>query len=381
MMSRWKIGLAAVALATAIGLVEAIQAYLGASARGFRLDWSQAMGATMPSWYVLLLLLPPTCWMASRFRLDDQNWRNYLVHIIASTVFASVHLAIGSWISGYLLQPAVQMSFLQNLGRLLSIYFVVNTLFYWLLVGGYYAFDYSRRYRERERAAAELALERSRLEASLTRANLDALRMQLNPHFLFNTLNTISVLAMKGEKQSVVHMISRLSDLLRLSLENRQQTVSLGEELEILQRYLEIEEIRFRDRLTVCYDIDEQILNAEVPTLLLQPLVENAIRHGIARQRGAGRIDVGGERMNGRINLWVRDTGEGFRPEDIAAGTGVGLSNTAARLEQLYGSDQQLQRANAPDGGAIVTITIPYRQVRPSESVNAVEEIWTGSAH
>ena len=377
--SRWKIGLALLGLATLIGLAEAAQVYVGVVAQGREIPWARAMVATMPSWYVLALLLPPCIWLARRFRLDDSEWRTAVaIHLLASVLFTAVHIGLSSWFTDYVLTSAAPpVSFFRNLARPLTIYFVLDTLFYWALVGGYYAFDYGRRLRERERTAAELALKTSRLETSLSRANLEALRMQLNPHFLFNTLNTISVLALKGEKQRVVRMINRLSDLLRLSLENSRQTITLAEEIDFLQRYLEIEQVRFRDRLTVRFDVPENLLDAEVPSLLLQPLVENAVLHGVNQQLDGGVIEIAARRELGRMILTVRDSGPGFPADQICNGTGVGLGNTAARLEQLYGLDHELQRENGEKGGAIVTIAVPYREL-PREAQEEME--WRKSA-
>jgi two-component system LytT family sensor kinase len=376
----WKSAGALLVLTTLIGIAEGTQVYVGAGAQDRAIPWLRALSATMPSWYVLALLLPIVVWLARRYRFDGANWRVSLpVHLVASLLFTLVHLAISSWISDYLLLAGPSgVGFIQNLTRLFTMYFVLDSLFYWGLVGGFYAFDYGRRFRERERVASELALKASRLETSLSHANLEALRMQLNPHFLFNTLNTISVLAMKGERQRVVRMINRLSDLLRLSLENNRQTISLGEELDFLQRYLEIEQVRFRDRLTVKVDVPEDLLDAEVPSLVLQPTVENAVLHGVNRQLEGGAIEISAQRAGDRLILCVRDTGSGFPSENSRNGTGVGISNTAARLEQLYGVDQEFKRENRPDGGAMVTIAIPYR-VLPRETQEE-EVLWKRSA-
>jgi sensor histidine kinase YesM len=264
----------------------------------------------------------------------------------------------------YVLSRGVQpWSLSESMSRLLTTFFVVELLTYFAVVGAYNAYDYGRRYREREGQAARLALRTSRLEASLSRAKLDSLRMQLNPHFLFNTLNAISVLAMKGERDGVVRMLMLLSDLLRLSLENRQHVLSLRDELAILDRYLEIENVRFRDRLTVERDIDPAVLDAEVPSLLLQPLVENAIRHGISRRAGPGVVRVEAGAVDGEwLELRVLDTGPGIEAAATSDGTGVGLANTRARLEQLYGSRQQLTLADRPEGGACATVRLPLRQ-------------------
>jgi sensor histidine kinase YesM len=150
---------------------------------------------------------------------------------------------------------------------------------------------------------------------------------------------------MKGERQRVVRMINRLSDLLRLSLENARQTITLGEEVDFLQRYLEIEQVRFRDRMTVLVDVPDELLDAEVPSLILQPVAENAVIHGVSQVREGGLIEISARRENGRLMLKVQDTGPGF-PDSVVE-EGVGLSNTAARLEQLYGMDHEFKRSTA----------------------------------
>jgi two-component system LytT family sensor kinase len=377
--SRSKLTLAALGLATLISFAEATQVYLGVGAQGREIPWLRAMATTFPSWFVLALLLPPTFWLCRRFRLDSPSrGKAVVVHLLASVAFTAVHMGLASWFSDYVFTSTpLNIGFFLNLARLLTIYFMIDTLFYWAIVGGYYAVDYGHRLREREKTASELALKTSKLETSLSRANLEALRMQLNPHFLFNTLNTISVLAMKGEKQRVVRMINRLSDLLRLSLENHRQTISLAEEIDFLQRYLEIEQVRFRDRLTVHVDVPEDLLDAEVPSLVLQPLVENAVIHGVGQQLDGAQIEILARRDVDELILTIRDTGPGFREEQIRNGNGVGLGNTTARLEQLYGSNHRLERSNGPDGGAVVTITIPYGDL-PREYQEEVE--WRKSA-
>lgn len=362
---KWKFWLALLGVATLVGLLEGAQAFAGRSAMGRPVPWSRALGSTMPSWYVLVGLLPGIIWMSQRFPFEPGRWQRGLpLHLAAAMLFAVLHITAFTWLSDYVLLPGAeqQWSLRMSVSRLLSIYFVVELVTYFALVGAYHAYEYSRRYRERESAAAQLALKASRLEASLSRANLDSLRTQLNPHFLFNTLNAISVMAMKGERQGVVRMLTLLSDLLRLSLDHTQQVVSLREELEILDRYLEIEHVRFRDRLTLERDIDPAVLDAEVPSLLLQPLVENAIRHGISRRPGTGIVRVEAEIVNGDcVELRVLDTGPGVDGVPSRDGTGVGLANTRARLEQLYGSRQELILASRPEGGACTTVRLPLR--------------------
>ena len=366
-----RISLWVVVGALAVGLVEATQVWLGVNAAGGQMTFIRAMKVTIPSWFVLAALAPAVFWVAWRFPLFEEAVpRNWAIHGVAAVVFALTSLVIGSWISDYVLRGMPNAPpFLANLRRLLTAYGTINLFSYAALVGVWHAWLYSRRLRERERHAAELAVRASRLEASLTNAKLEALRMQLNPHFLFNTLNTVSVLAMKGERASVTRIVGRLSDLLRLSLDNTRQLVPLHEELQFLDGYIEIEEVRFRDRLTVVRDIQPAALEAEVPSLILQPLVENAIRHGIGRSASGGEVRIVGAVRGGRLHLEVRDTGPGFTaPGGRSSGSGIGLQNTRARLEELYGGASFFEFGDGETGGGVVHMAIPYRRAERTAS-------------
>lgn len=367
----------ALVAATVVGLGEAAQVHFGSVNAGRPLGWGRSLSATMPSWYVLASLIPFVLFIARRYPLESlKRARSIAVHMGAAVIFAFAFLMVTSYLSDYVFTQSVKASYMSNLWRLFSFYFVGLIVQYWGIVGVYFAVVYSQRYREKERTAAELALKASRLEASLTRANLEALRMQLNPHFLFNTLNTISVLALKGERQRVARMLSRLSDLLRLSLENDRQTLSLREELEFLERYLEIEEVRFRDRLSVDMDVEEAAYEAEVPSLILQPIVENAVKYGFSQTIGPGRISITCRVRSNMLELEVADTGPGFSEAgNVGAwggeSTGVGISNTRARLEQLYGGNYTLDMMNRPEGGGVVRIRVPY--IRKSDDAQSDE--------
>ena len=215
------------------------------------------------------------------------------------------------------------------------------------------AFDYYRKYRERELRAAEL-------EKRLAQAKLQALQMQLNPHFLFNTLHSISSL-MHKDVEAADRMIMRLGDLLRAALESSDtQEVGLRQELEFLKRYLEIEQTRFGDRLKIKLNIAPDTLEAQVPNLILQPLVENAIKHGIEPRSKPGCIELSAHRVNGELALEVCDNGVGLR-DDQAIDEGVGLSNTRARLRELYGEAHRFELRAGPEGGLLVHLTIPFK--------------------
>jgi two-component system, LytTR family, sensor kinase len=364
-LKSWKYWVATFGAALLIGLAEAVQLYASTQPTTRPMAFSRAASATMPSWLTLALFLPLVLLLAERFPLTRATWRRaLLVHVPAAVAFAVAVIALASWLSDYVFFDGFPLGYLDNMRRLLGAYFILDVGYYCTFVAGFYAVDYQRKYRAQEQAAAELALKASRLEGSLARANLETLRMQLNPHFLFNTLNAVSVLALKGERHNVVRMLTRLSDLLRLALENAQQLVPLAEELAFLEPYIEIEQVRFRDRLQIITDIPPETLDAEVPSLLLQPLVENAVRHGIARRTAAGTIEIRALAADGRLCLEVRDSVPGF-PRGGADGierAGVGLANTRARLEQLYGTDHSFRLANAPGGGAVVSVEIPFRR-------------------
>lgn len=199
----------------------------------------------------------------------------------------------------------------------------------------------------------------SRLEGQLAQAHLQMLKMQLHPHFLFNTLNAISAL-MHRDVDAADRMITQLSDLLRLALEkDERHQVRLDAELDFLHHYLAIEQIRFHDRMQVEIDVAPECLGAQVPRLILQPLVENAIRHGIAMRSAAGRLHISARRRDGRLALTVADDGPGL-PPGRPLRPGVGLANTQARLEQLYGNDYVLELVNADEGGLEVRLDIPF---------------------
>jgi sensor histidine kinase YesM len=226
-------------------------------------------------------------------------------------------------------------------------------LVYWLIIAIYQGIDYYRKFIDKE-------LRASQLEARLVTAQLDALRMQLHPHFLFNTLNSVSVL-MRRDADQAERMLVQLSSLLRVTLaRNAAHEVQLRQELDILEAYLEIERIRFQDRLTVRMHIDPPALDALVPQLFFQPLVENAIRHGIATRESGGEIDIQAECRNGVVRLEVRDNGPGLTARGDQLVEGIGLSNTRSRLAYLYGTASSLSIRNGEDGGLIVAATVPF---------------------
>jgi LytS/YehU family sensor histidine kinase len=199
------------------------------------------------------------------------------------------------------------------------------------------------------------------LEIRLAQANLRALKMQLHPHFLFNTLKSIAALVRKNENRTAIKMLVQLGDFLRLALENKGvQEITLQQELDFLERYLDIEKIRFQERLTVCVEAEPAVLDAYVPNMILQPLVENAIHHGIAPHADAGRIEIRAHLEDGQLVMQVRDDGPGLDPNRQSRREGVGLTNIRERLENLYGKVYDFSLHNAEEGGLVAGITIPF---------------------
>lgn len=342
---------------TIFGLFMAGQVYFVSVRFGKGMAWSLALLSEMLYAYLWAALTPLVVWLGRRYRLERQHLAGRLaLHVPASLLFAMLHKAIyGIAILHIRAQasgsPVTGEAFFQQVMTFLD----YGVLLYWMIISIDYAVDYYRRYQEK-------ALRAAQLETQLAHAQLQALKMQLQPHFLFNTLNAISVLIQK-DPELARQTLGRLSDLLRTTLDSGGvQFVTLGAELAFLDRYLQIERTRFGDRLQVEMAIAAETTAALIPNLILQPLVENAIRHGVSGQRGPAILKISAQRHNGNLHLEVRDNGRGLPPAfDPAGQTGIGLRNTRGRLEQLYGRDYRLTLANAEAGGTIVALDIPYR--------------------
>jgi two-component system LytT family sensor kinase len=344
---KWPLGFA---FWTLIGLSFAFQFYISSAKAGMDVTWKQAVSYALGDWYVFALLSIPVVWLAGRFQFESgRRALSLAVHVPCSLIFSLGYMVlralIGTWQS--------EASFAEAFQPLLVKTWHFNLLIYWVIVAVSFAFGYYGKFRERELRAAEL-------EKSLAQAKLHALQMQLNPHFLFNSLHSVSAL-MHQDVEAADRMVVRLSDLLRAALDNSgAQEVALRDELKFLQSYLEIEKIRFGQRLTVFTEIPADLLDARVPNLILQPLVENAIRHGIEPHAKPGRIELRAQRMNGELTLEVSDNGAGVDDANEVS-DGIGLSNTRTRLRTLYGEAHRFELGNRPEGGMRVRLTIPFR--------------------
>jgi two-component system, LytTR family, sensor kinase len=350
---------------TFLAILESSKAYLTSQLRELPIPIEYILIGNFPWWYFWALLTPAALWIGRRFPLDGVPRARVIgVHLVAAFVLSCIHLGLTGalyWRTNTRVILAVP-SATEQIRRFFDNYLFLDLLTYAAIIGAYFAFSFYHRFREEEIATTRLQLHAARLESTMNQAQLDALRMELNPHFLFNTLNAISGLVRRRENDAAVRMLARLGDLLRLTLERgAAQEVPLDTELAYLQGYLDIEQIRFHDRLTVDMRIADDTLGALVPTLILQPLVENAVRHGIALSPGPGRVSVTAVRSNGDLVIDIEDTGAGFRSTRPDGRTGVGLTNTRSRLERLYGPRGRLQLGAGTAGGALVSIVMPFR--------------------
>ncbi|HXG48456.1 MAG TPA: sensor histidine kinase [Methylomirabilota bacterium] len=356
--NRWLRWLGVAAFWTLVGLAFAGQLYLSRANVGAPVSWRFAIERALADWYVFALLSIPAFRLARRFHVERATWvRPLAFHVAAGAMFSLGWMALRAAVEQILSASAGQrIGFQEAFSHALVATFSFNVMVYWAVVAVAHAFDYYRKFTERELRAAEL-------ERRLSEARLQALQMQLNPHFLFNTLNAIASL-MHFDVAAADRMIARLSELLRYTLESTDaQEVSLAQELDFLRRYIEIQQVRFGPRLEVREEIAPEVLAAQVPNLVLQPLVENAVAYGVAPHSRPGCIVLGARRTGDALQLEVRDNGDGL-PAGRAFKEGVGLSNTRSRLQQLYGPAHRMELLPAAEGGLAVRITIPWR-VKP----------------
>jgi two-component system, LytTR family, sensor kinase len=318
--------------------------------------------------YISALLTPLIVWAGRRWPLERNNLaRTIPLHIALSIAWACSRLMMEwvfhlSWNQFWPIEPPITVR--SEITLLFIFGFHTAIVAYWVVFSIQTAIRNYSRFQEREQAALRADLRSSQLETQVAQARLGALKAQLQPHFLFNTLNAIVVLVRQQKGQQAEETLARFSDLLRAVLADMEaQEVTLGRELEYLKLYLSIEQLRFSDRLRVDIDVDSELLDAAVPHMGLQPIVENAIRHGVGQRASFGAIGIVARRVGDELHVTVRDDGPGFAVKSGSAGLGLGLSNTRARLAQLYGGKSQLRTGAAPGGGAEVTMILPYHFV------------------
>lgn len=354
------------AAATVLGVATAAWMYIIGRTEGMPRPALPTLGFVLPFWYLWALFTPLVVWLSQRYAVERGHViARSAMHCGIAGVLSLVHTAIR-----FALEPAIrehspsdphsQWHFLWSLATL---ELPAHLFIYGAILGGTLLLQYHRHLRERELAA-------TRLRGELADARMQALRMQLNPHFLFNALNSIAMLVRDAEREAAVDTLEALSDLLRYVLDDsRRQEVPLRRELEFVERYLAMEKIRFQDRLVVCTKVEPDALDALVPNLVLQPIVENAIRHGVENRASPTTVTVGASTDRQMLRLWISDDGPGVRDTAAARSSrGVGISNTRRRLAQLYGDEASLDVEGGFPSGAVVTITLPLGTVLPAGS-------------
>lgn len=340
-----------------IAAVAILVSFAGRSLAGLETEPLLAVQIVL-DWGLWAAAAPLIVLLVRRWPLDRPSWsRGIGRHLVISAAVALVELALFAVISGWVAPLAGVEP--PPLGRaypsIVSLWYPYAMLIYWVIAIGTNAVAVSRRERRRE-------LETMQLREELTRAQLDALRMQLHPHFMGNVLNTVSVFVREGRTEEAGDLAVALGDLLNRALRTiDQDTVPLREELDFVRGYLAIEKQRFPERLSVAETIDPVLLDEPVPTMILQPLVENAMRHGIARDRAAGRIEIAARIEAGALVLTVRDDGPGPGAVSENGGHGLGLSNLSRRLERMYGAEGRVSLLRDPTGGARAVVRFPRR--------------------
>ncbi len=355
---RWRRWAIIIGVWAAFGLVASAQHHISSSlSRGVDLPWSISFRLQLPVAMIWALATPGIQWLGRRFPIDRDHWATSLpIHAVACAGFIFA-LVLGYVVhTNLVLPPPTPVPVLERSLQLFVAWTLTDAVLYATVLSVTYAGDRQRRLRERE-------LQASQLETDLVQSELRALKMQLQPHFLFNALHTIGALVRTGDRDNALRVVTSLGDLLRRVVDGAaDQEVSLDQELGLARSYLAIEAVRFRDRLTVDVEVDPAAERALVPHLILQPLVENAIRHGIEPNPGAGRLAIQVRRDNGRLVLTVRDDGPGAGPPSGPGRAGVGLANTRARLGRLYPGQADLTVGPAPGGGHQATVSLPFRE-------------------
>jgi two-component system LytT family sensor kinase len=353
---------------TLLAGLSVLQAYVCDLGLGQPAPLGPLLRQELKDWYSLGLISVGVIWFAGRNRVESGRASWVATHFAGAAVFAGMYALFTSWLVAgerSVMHPGQILTFSYLIRNYWLHYTVVYLVMYWLVVFAHLGWQYYLRYQERE-------VETAQLQRELVEARLEALRMQLNPHFLFNTLHAISGLIHESP-EAADRIIARLSELLRLTLDQtKPQEVPLSEEMAFLDRYLEIEQTRFAERLRIEKQISPEAQQALVPYLILQPLVENAIRHGIEPREEMGLLQICARRNDGRLELRVRDNGNGLAgKEDPPGQEGIGLSNTRSRLGHLYGKNFRLELASAEGGGLEARVEIPFRTSKTGFGVKA----------
>lgn len=348
------------AAAVAFGLIATVQGYYQATLRGVETDFVRSIKIWLPDYLLWAALTPGVLVAGRRWPVTGPGWvRNLLRHLALAPLFVLVELAASIRVIGYLvadLPPAGLSGYGEWYLSVIGGYAAWGLLFYAMILAAGHAYRFYRDNRARKLEAARLSARASRLEALLSQARLSALTARLQPHFIFNTLNAISELVHR-DPEVADRMIVRLGSLLRMVVARTEsQWSTVAEELELVDTYLSLERVRYGERLNVERDVETDVLGEQLPSLALQPLVENAVRHGIAPLSRPGNLTIVIGRRNGRLRFEVRDDGVGLDADRV---DGVGLGTTRRRLRELYGDAFRLELADGGEAGARTILEIP----------------------
>jgi signal transduction histidine kinase len=335
-------------MGSVLAFVEAAENYVA----GGRDSFARTLVLMQPPWLLLGALSPCAVWLSIRFPIDKARWpRSLPIHVVSAFAFAYGHLALLASLHRLVFASNVPVG--AQTSEFSRYYLIQNLFVYCTVVGGTHAWRFYRSLQRRE-------LDAALLQSMLSEARLEALRHQIHPHFFFNTLNTVVMFARNGDTRSVVKLLTDLSSLLRYSFEEPESDDStVHEEMSFLQQYLGIEQVRFGERLHVTWDVDPDVESAAIPRLILQPLVENAVRHGLSRIANAAELTVRCRRSTTGLVLEVEDNGPGVEPTASVERSGIGLRNVRQRLDALFDSAATLQLVARPGGGTIARITLP----------------------
>lgn len=343
-----------------IGLFDATQTVLSMHSQGMHHAWVSLFVTIALGWLPLALSTPLVLLLGQKYPpLQLRPFSTWVVHLAACGVIC---LGAAAWTAGLeeLLNPWVNSS---GPGPFVNLWLYKSyngLLSYLVLYASILAIHYVLESRER---LARQQTETARLNEQLSKAQLNALRRQIEPHFLFNTLNGIAGLVREGKNEAAVSMIAALSDFLRRVVQDSsRQEVPLEEEMEFVLRYLDIQKMRLAERLHLSVNVPKELFPARVPSLILQPMVENAIQHGIAKRVQGGSIRITASRSNGMLTLNVYNDGPKMAPEGERTHSGIGISNVRDRLQALYGDAFELSMRNQDSGGVEVSVSVPFRE-------------------
>ncbi len=348
-----------VILCLCLGIIEAIRSYASAYYDGVAyLKFEYALYWSVTGWITWVAFIPLIFWICKQYQIKQNNWITGLLFyiplgIVISALTITFPLVVNIAANGY----SSFMSWFPGKYQFFLTDFLIAFAFYAFVLTLGQAINYYKRYREEE-------LRTSQLELQLSQAQLQALKMQLHPHFLFNVLNSISALQLEDPK-AAQEMTVRLGDFLRMTLENiGVQQVTLEREIEMLKCYLDIEKTRFGKRLSAEFDISPDVQEFQIPNLLLQPLVENSIKHGISQKTDLGKIEIKANREEDWVKVEIKDNGQGVEDTSGVFSSGIGLSNTKARLQQFYGENFRFDFDSNDKKGVLITLCLPIGKMQ-----------------